>query len=180
MKTGREYIDLGSFTMIGDVMRVSDPCYDRDVWCCGTIKNCKVGAWEGMIAQQDDGMWGVRVSMVAAIHNSSTVGRAELDEIRTANVDEETGDWNVSFPKGWKDCEFESPDANLHKRTTGVCSTITAAISRSLIQGLASSRTVLCQVPATVMVHMCHSTIVRRTAKSMQWPSCFFDAEVCE
>jgi len=107
VKVDREYINLGSFTMTGEVMRVSDPCYDRGVWCCGTIENCKTGKWNGMIARQDEGDWGVRVAMVAAIHKSSRVNKDTLDRIKTASVDEETGDWSVSFPKDWKEGGFE-------------------------------------------------------------------------
>lgn len=28
---------LVGFEMTSQTMRVSDPCYDRDVWCCGTF-----------------------------------------------------------------------------------------------------------------------------------------------
>ena len=106
MKPVREYVDLGSFTMTGDVMRVSDQSYDDDMWCCGTIKNCKTGKWNGIIAKQDEGSWGVRVSMVAAIHQSSRVNKTTLDKIRTESVDEDTGDWQVAFPKDWKEGGF--------------------------------------------------------------------------
>lgn len=37
---------LGGFEMTSQTMRVSDPCYDRDVWCCGTFGKCKTGTWE--------------------------------------------------------------------------------------------------------------------------------------
>ena len=33
MKRNCEFIDLGEFEMTSPVMRVSDPCYERDVWC---------------------------------------------------------------------------------------------------------------------------------------------------
>lgn len=47
MKRNCEFIDLGEFEMTSPVMRVSDPCYERDVWCCGTVDHCKLGTWEG-------------------------------------------------------------------------------------------------------------------------------------
>ena len=46
MKRNCEFIDLGEFEMTSPVMRVSDPCYERDVWCCGTVDHCKLGTWE--------------------------------------------------------------------------------------------------------------------------------------
>ena len=60
-----ELIELGEFELTTPVMRVSDPGYDRDVWCCGTIHDCKVGTWEAAILKKDQGDWGVRVAVLA-------------------------------------------------------------------------------------------------------------------
>ena len=49
----RKYTPVGSFKMEGDVMRVSDPCYKKDVWCAGTIHNCKIGDWETAVVLSD-------------------------------------------------------------------------------------------------------------------------------
>ena len=37
---------LGEFELTGPNLRVSDPCYERNVWCCGVLSNCVVGTWE--------------------------------------------------------------------------------------------------------------------------------------
>lgn len=52
---------LGGFEMTSQTMRVSDPCYDRDVWCCGTFGKCKTGTWEAGVLKTDMGDWGVRL-----------------------------------------------------------------------------------------------------------------------
>ena len=44
---------LGDFEMTSQIMRVSDPCYDRDVWCCGTFGKCKTGTWEAGVLKTD-------------------------------------------------------------------------------------------------------------------------------
>lgn len=49
---------LGGFEMTSQTMRVSDPCYDRDVWCCGTFGKCKTGTWEAGVLKTDMGDWG--------------------------------------------------------------------------------------------------------------------------
>lgn len=59
---------LGDFEMSSPVMRASDPCYDRDVWCCGSFGNCAVGTWEGAALIVDQGDWGKRVAVLAARH----------------------------------------------------------------------------------------------------------------
>ena len=61
-----DLIPLGSFELTGRVMRVSDPCYDRGVWCCGTVDNCRPGTWEAAVLQRDMGDWGVRNAVLAA------------------------------------------------------------------------------------------------------------------
>ena len=44
---------LGGFEMTSQTMRVSDPCYDRDVWCCGTFGKCKTGTWEAGVLKTE-------------------------------------------------------------------------------------------------------------------------------
>ena len=33
-------IKIGEFTTSSKVLRVTDPCYDSDTWCAGTVDNC--------------------------------------------------------------------------------------------------------------------------------------------
>lgn len=60
--------ELGTFELTGTVLRISDPCYDRNVWCCGTIEDCMPGTWEAAILTKDEGVWGERVSVLTARH----------------------------------------------------------------------------------------------------------------
>ena len=68
MKRNCEFIDLGEFEMTSPVMRVSDPCYERDVWCCGTVDHCKLGTWEAGVLKTDEGEWGTRCAVLAVRH----------------------------------------------------------------------------------------------------------------
>ncbi len=38
-------VRLGSFEIESGKVRISDPCYDKDTWCAGTIDNVKKGSW---------------------------------------------------------------------------------------------------------------------------------------
>lgn len=60
--------ELGSFELTGTVLRISDPCYDRDVWCCGTVQDCFPGTWEASVLTKDEGSWGHRISVLTARH----------------------------------------------------------------------------------------------------------------
>ena len=43
---------LGTFENESGVLRVSDPCYDKDVWCASTM-NALNGTWKSKIVYQD-------------------------------------------------------------------------------------------------------------------------------
>lgn len=61
-----DYKELGSFQLTGEFIRVSDPCYDRNVWCCGTISNCVPGQWNAAVVYYDDDVFGRRVALLCA------------------------------------------------------------------------------------------------------------------
>ena len=71
MKRNCEFIDLGEFEMTSPVMRVSDPCYERDVWCCGTVDHCKLGTWEAGVLKTDEDEWGTRCAVLAVRHKDT-------------------------------------------------------------------------------------------------------------
>ena len=83
MKRNCEFIDLGEFEMTSPVMRVSDPCYERDVWCCGTVDHCKLGTWEAGVLKTDEGEWGTRCAVLAARHKDTG---PDFNAIHSGNV----------------------------------------------------------------------------------------------
>ena len=81
---------LGDFEMTSPTMRASDPCYDRDVWCCGTFDNCKLGIWEAGVLMLDEGDWGNRVAVLAARHKETG---PDFTIIRDPNIFLGHGSW---------------------------------------------------------------------------------------
>ena len=94
-KLNGKLTELGTFELTGTVLRVSDPCYDRDVWCCGTIANCKPGTWETAVLIQDEGDWGIRNAVLIAKHKESG---PELEAFRKVLNGKD---------KTWQECPFE-------------------------------------------------------------------------
>lgn len=86
----RRYDKIGSFEMSQPVMRVSDPCYDRDVWCTGLINNCLTGKWNAAIALSDEGEWGKRVAMLIVRHETAPAFAAANGVFTKENGDGET------------------------------------------------------------------------------------------
>ncbi len=83
MKRNCEFINLGEFEMTSPVMRVSDPCYERNVWCCGTVDHCKLGTWEAGVLKTDEGEWGTRCAVLAVRHKDTG---PDFNVIRSGNV----------------------------------------------------------------------------------------------
>ena len=46
--------DIETFTVNMDKIRVTDPCYDMETWCAGTIENVKGGTWDAHIGYHKD------------------------------------------------------------------------------------------------------------------------------
>ena len=67
----RKYVEIGSFTVNGTEIRVSDPGYDKEVWCCGTIEDMAPGKYKAFVAYSEDPDWGRRVEMLLIKHASS-------------------------------------------------------------------------------------------------------------
>lgn len=68
---------LGTFTTKTKKLRISDPCYDKNVWCCGTLNNCETGTWSSFIIYSDEGQWGVRVAENFAVFGDVTIDEAQ-------------------------------------------------------------------------------------------------------
>lgn len=62
-----EIIEYGMLTL-GEKVRVSDPCYDSDVWCACTLENMLPGKYKAtaLLVNTDD--WGVRVAQLMICH----------------------------------------------------------------------------------------------------------------
>lgn len=63
-KNPKQY--LGYFDIASGEVKVSDPCYDSDIWCNHTLKNVKNGKWMAVKVSSDEDMWGIRVAQLYA------------------------------------------------------------------------------------------------------------------
>ena len=54
---------------LGEEVRISDPCYDPDTWCAGTLENVKSGLYNCYVNFQDTGKFGIRVASIIAVHS---------------------------------------------------------------------------------------------------------------
>ncbi len=66
---------IGSFTCQSGSFRISDPCYDTNVWCSGQINGVKLGTWHAFVERHDGGVsWGERIARLVVFaegHNPS-------------------------------------------------------------------------------------------------------------
>jgi hypothetical protein len=72
--------------LLGKDVCVSDPCYDRDIWCMTVLKNVKPGRWEVRASIDTIDTWGERCYVLELFH-------------RTVKKDKEL-DWKDRFELG--------------------------------------------------------------------------------
>ena len=58
--------EIGTFVNISGQMTVSDPSYDKGIWCAETLNNVMTGLWSAHILISDEGEWGKRVAAIEA------------------------------------------------------------------------------------------------------------------
>ncbi|USG65016.1 tetratricopeptide repeat protein [Brevibacillus ruminantium] len=61
---------LGEFESNSGTLLVSDPCYERDIWCQGVVENAARGKWTAVVEKLDMGDWGDRCSALMVYHES--------------------------------------------------------------------------------------------------------------
>jgi hypothetical protein len=61
-----------AFAVSSGALRVTDPCYDMETWCAGTLENVKNGIWQAHVGfHDDDHGWGTRVAYLHIIHDNA-------------------------------------------------------------------------------------------------------------
>jgi hypothetical protein len=60
-------INVGSFEIESGEVLVSDPCYEVDTWCNGSLSNVKKGKWKSYVVEED------RIMYLVAYHNKTKV-----------------------------------------------------------------------------------------------------------
>lgn len=53
---------------LSDKVRISDPCYDMNTWCAGTLENVLSGTYHCFTQRVDQGDWGVRIENIEVRH----------------------------------------------------------------------------------------------------------------
>lgn len=62
---------------LNDKVDVTDPCYDKDVWCRATLE-CKPGTYYGYAEISDEGEWGKRVARLSIYKDDIRVPLEEM------------------------------------------------------------------------------------------------------
>lgn len=60
-----------TFAVSSGALRVTDPCYDMDTWCAGTLDGVKNGIWKAHVGYHEDDGWGTRVAYLHIVHDNA-------------------------------------------------------------------------------------------------------------
>jgi hypothetical protein len=78
----KEFAKNGDFLYIGEIeiesgeVRVTDPCYDLETWCAGTVKNVAKGKWYAYVKFKDVGSWGTRHSQLWIVKEKELLNKS--------------------------------------------------------------------------------------------------------
>lgn len=60
--------NVGTIDVESGAVRVSDPCYDLDIWCAGKVEDVLNGTYNCFVTIADTGSWGKRVAAIEIRH----------------------------------------------------------------------------------------------------------------
>lgn len=75
---------------LGNKVVVSDPCYELDTWCAGTLNNVLPGEYNCDIVKKNT-WWGNRVTHLYAIHADYNTELNEINEMQDFEVGVDSG-----------------------------------------------------------------------------------------
>ena len=74
--------NVGTITL-NDKARISDPCYDIDTWCAGTLENVLEGKYNCYYQSVNTGSWGIRIASIEVRHEDYN----DVEPIEVQDID---------------------------------------------------------------------------------------------
>lgn len=90
---------------LSDKVRISDPCYDMNTWCAGTLDNVLQGTYNCYSQHVDTGDWGIRVASIEVRHEDYT--DIEPTEIQDIDVGVDSGQAGIYDLNYFEDCKSD-------------------------------------------------------------------------
>ena len=105
---------MSNFIQLGSEVRVSDPCYDNDVWCKTNLSNVLPGRYKVDVEQSNEGSWGVRNSILQVIHEDYVGKNLIWEEHSEIGVD--SGQAGIFCESSYRkdDLEFSTPEVDFN------------------------------------------------------------------
>lgn len=94
---------------LGDKVVISDPCYNLDVWCNGTLENVKPGIWRTKAENANINGWGDRCTALIAWHKDVEEPNNEDFEETSIDVGVDSGQAGIF---DYKHFEYIKSDEN--------------------------------------------------------------------
>ena len=99
------YEEVGTISLNSRV-RISDPCYDMDTWCAGSLENVLPGTYRCFYQRTGEG----RVAAIKVTHEDYSSEEYEPDELQNIDVGVDSGECGIYdedyFAKNCKDKEW--------------------------------------------------------------------------
>lgn len=80
-------IEIGTFEQTSPAIRISDPCYDKSVWCTHVLNGVRQGTWHTKLLEVDDEDLGRRNAVLIAHHEDYAFPKDYKDMITVASFE---------------------------------------------------------------------------------------------
>jgi hypothetical protein len=102
---------------LSDKVRVSDPCYDNDVWCKTNLEGVLPGKYKVDVERSDEGSWGRRISRLVVVHEDFE--HHMYDEVRWdehSEIGVDSGQAGIFCESTYRNdtVEIETPESDFH------------------------------------------------------------------
>ena len=86
--------ELGPIELSGTVV-VSDPCYDRDVWCMKPGVKVKPGKYRVFVSRQNEGRFGIRIACIMVVHEDYEAADIKKWDVCSGSIGVDSGQCGI-------------------------------------------------------------------------------------
>lgn len=101
---------VGEIEICNGSIDITDPCYDKNVWCRDTFKNMKNGIYSCYVVMSNEGKWGWRVDSSAIVYKQKSE-KEELDLLHKFQY-VKNSIWEIGVDAGMAGYFTDKPDFN--------------------------------------------------------------------
>ncbi len=108
--------NIGKFKIKSGKIIITDPCYEKGIWCQERAENVKKGTWSAYIKKTNDQLFGERISELIAVHDDFDIEEMNFEK-HSNNIGVDSGQAGIFDEKYYKDDSIVKDNMLSHIRS---------------------------------------------------------------